>query len=71
MAKRLAAQKAQVILGCRNPKRAEEAKQKILEEYPHSRVYIQIIDVTDPQSVRAAAEELNNRLVEKLAYLQR
>lgn len=59
LAKRLAANNAQVILGCRNPKRAQEAKQKILEEYPHARVHVQIIDVSDPSSVKKAANELD------------
>jgi len=61
VAKGLAWQGAQVVLLCRNPERAQVARDKILADVPGAQVELQIIDLSSMQSVRdASAEILSN-----------
>ena len=49
---------AKVILACRNPQRAEEACQKIIEETDNPNISTKIVDFSSFYSVRAFAREL-------------
>lgn len=61
VAKGLARQGAQVALLCRNPERAQVARDKILADVPGAQVELQIIDLSSMKSVRdASAEILSN-----------
>jgi NAD(P)-dependent dehydrogenase (short-subunit alcohol dehydrogenase family) len=58
-AKVLASKNARVLLGCRNLNKAENAKQAILNEFSNANVSCIILDLSDFESVRAAAEVVN------------
>ena len=46
---------ADVILACRNPQRAEEARAALAEEYPESKISVMRLDVADLASIDAFA----------------
>jgi len=58
-AKVLAGKNARVLIGCRNPDKAESAKQAILSELPSADISCVALDLGDLESVRAAAEVVN------------
>ncbi len=47
---------ARVLMGCRNPQKAEDARRRILDEHPKADVVLVNLDLGDLASVRAAAE---------------
>jgi len=53
----LASRGAQVIMACRNPAKAERAKQQILYKHPNSTVELRTLDLADLNSVRSFAED--------------
>lgn len=57
----LAKLESTVILACRNPEKAENAKQRILNTVPTAQLDILIIDLSELASVRTAAEEFNKK----------
>jgi NAD(P)-dependent dehydrogenase (short-subunit alcohol dehydrogenase family) len=54
--KGLALKGAHVIMGCRNMKRAHEAHDQLLDEYPNLSLEIEELDLADLESVREAAK---------------
>jgi len=50
---------AKVIMACRNLKKAEAAKEKILADYPNAKLEILQLDLGDLASVRDAAKVIN------------
>src|SRR6478736_4906275 len=60
-AEQLAAAGARVVLGCRDPERAEAAVSAIRRRVPGARVEALPLDVTDRASIDAAAEHLRER----------
>jgi len=48
-----------VLIGCRNPEKAESAKRLILDELPNADIHCVALDLGDLDSVRAAAEVVN------------
>ncbi|MCO4744811.1 MAG: SDR family NAD(P)-dependent oxidoreductase [Proteobacteria bacterium] len=55
-AKVLAARGGRVLMGCRNPTKAEDARARILADHPDADVILVAIDLGDLASVRAAAD---------------
>ncbi|MBQ6570086.1 MAG: SDR family NAD(P)-dependent oxidoreductase [Clostridia bacterium] len=49
---------ASVILACRNPEKAERAKNSLLEEYPGTDIRTMTLDVADFKSIDAFAENM-------------
>jgi NAD(P)-dependent dehydrogenase (short-subunit alcohol dehydrogenase family) len=60
-ARGLAAQGAQVILGCRNLHKAEDARESILQIHPKATVEVISIDLANIMNVKSAAEVLKRR----------
>jgi len=58
-AKVLAGKNARVLMGCRNPEKAENAKRVILSEQPDADIHCVALDLGDLDSVRAAAKVVN------------
>lgn len=58
-AKVLACKNARVLIGCRNPDKAESAKRLILSGQPNANISCVTLDLGDLESVRAAAEVVN------------
>jgi NAD(P)-dependent dehydrogenase (short-subunit alcohol dehydrogenase family) len=56
-AKELARAGATVILACRNAQKADEAKNKIIQEIPHAKIEVGSLDVADLKSVREFAKK--------------
>jgi NAD(P)-dependent dehydrogenase (short-subunit alcohol dehydrogenase family) len=56
-AKELARAGATVILACRNPEKADAAKNKILAEIPNAKIEIGLLDVSSLKSVREFAKK--------------
>ncbi len=52
----LAGKGARVLVGCRNPQKAEDARRRILEEHSKADVVFVSVDLGDLATVRAAAE---------------
>lgn len=52
----LAGRGAQVVMGCRSPAKAEEARQQILSKHPKADVRVMALDVSELGSVRRFAE---------------
>ncbi|KAK9764051.1 3-keto-steroid reductase [Basidiobolus ranarum] len=50
-----------LILGCRNQKRAEEARAKLLKQFPRATVEILLLDTSSVSSVFKAAKEFKER----------
>ena len=59
---------ADVVLLCRNRERGEQAAQRIREETGNSRVFPEVIDMSDLGSIRAAAERLSSGSVDVLVH---
>ena len=57
MARALASKGATVIMACRDPQKAEGARQRILGEFPRSKVSVSILDLADLSSIREFARE--------------
>ncbi len=57
-AKVLAGKGARVLLGCRSPEKADDAKARIADEHPEAEVEVVEIDLADLASVRRAAERV-------------
>lgn len=47
----------EVVLGCRNPKRATAARNKILAQVPNATLHFLQVDVSSPTSVHSAAQK--------------
>jgi len=56
----LAANNANVVMACRNMKKAEAAKLQILETFPDANVETKQLDLSDLQSVKTFAEDFLN-----------
>ena len=54
----LAGKNARVIIACRSPHKAEDARARILKKHPGAEVELLELDLSNLDSVRAAAEEL-------------
>lgn len=54
----LASRGATVIMACRNPKKADKAKQKILQIYPNAQLHVMIVDLGDMHSVKKFSKEI-------------
>lgn len=54
-AKELAGKNSRVILGCRNPRKAEEAKRKILEEHTDAEVECITLDLANKSQIKVFA----------------
>jgi retinol dehydrogenase-11 len=48
-----------VILACRNQKRADDARKKIIRETGNEDVVVKLVDMASFESVRAFAKEIN------------
>jgi NAD(P)-dependent dehydrogenase (short-subunit alcohol dehydrogenase family) len=59
---------AEVVLLCRNPERGEQAVERIRTETGNSRVSLEIVDMSDLASVRAAAARLAAAPVDVLVH---
>ncbi len=59
--KALAGKGAQVIMGCRNPEKAEKAKNEIITENPNAKLEIIQLDLADLKSIQRFADELNKK----------
>jgi NAD(P)-dependent dehydrogenase (short-subunit alcohol dehydrogenase family) len=55
----LAARSAQVILACRNEKKGNQAKAKIIEEFPFAEVSVEKFDLSNLESVRKFADRIH------------
>jgi len=64
----LAKRGADVVLGCRNAERGREAVESIQKESGHSGVRMEIVDLSDLDSVRALAARLPERRVDVLIH---
>ncbi len=60
-ARALAAKGAQVVMACRNQKKAKQAAQAILAEFPQANLDLISLDLADLASVRAFADNFNRR----------
>lgn len=60
-ARGLAAGGAQVILGCRNLHKAEDARAAILQNHPQSQVDVLALDLANIMNIKSAAEVLKRR----------
>jgi NAD(P)-dependent dehydrogenase (short-subunit alcohol dehydrogenase family) len=58
LATQLATAGVHVLIGCRNAKRAEEAKRLLCESVPGAQVSVLLIDVADPASISAAVQAI-------------
>jgi NAD(P)-dependent dehydrogenase (short-subunit alcohol dehydrogenase family) len=59
---------AEVVLLCRNAKRGEEAAERVRQQTGNSRVSLEIVDMSDLASVRAAAARLASAPVDVLVH---
>ena len=59
---------AEVVLLCRDRERGEQAAQKIREETGSTRVFSELVDMSDLGSIRAAAERLSSEPVDVLVH---
>eukprot|EP01038_Epipyxis_sp_PR26KG_P012967 gene12967-17388_t len=57
----LAKDGASVVLACRNTKKGEDAKSKILVEYPKAIVYVMELDLSSFKSIRNFAKEFKEK----------
>ncbi len=57
----LAARGAQVILGCRNLHKAEEAREQILQTLPKASIEVVSVDLANIMNIKSAAEVLRRR----------
>jgi dehydrogenase/reductase SDR family protein 12 len=59
---------AEVVLLCRSPERGEEAVERVREQTGNSRVSLEVVDMSDLTSVRAAAVRLASAPVDVLVH---
>jgi dehydrogenase/reductase SDR family protein 12 len=59
---------ADVVLLCRDRERGEQAKQRIRERTENPRVFLEIVDMSDLGSIRAAAARLASESVDVLVH---
>jgi dehydrogenase/reductase SDR family protein 12 len=59
---------AEVVLLCRNAERGASAAERIREQTGNDRVSVEVIDMSDLSSVRAAAERLSESAVDVLVH---
>jgi NAD(P)-dependent dehydrogenase (short-subunit alcohol dehydrogenase family)/peroxiredoxin len=59
---------AEVVLLCRDPDRGEEAAERVRQQTGNSRVSLDVVDVSDLTSVRAAAARLASAPVDVLVH---
>jgi len=59
--KAFAMNNAKVIMGCRNLKKAQTAKNKIIEEYPHADLDILSLDLMDFKSIKTFADSIKSK----------
>jgi NAD(P)-dependent dehydrogenase (short-subunit alcohol dehydrogenase family) len=59
---------AEVVLLCRNPERGEQAAERVRQQTGSSRVSLEIVDMSDLASVRAAAARLASAPVDVLVH---
>jgi dehydrogenase/reductase SDR family protein 12 len=59
---------AEVVLLCRNPNRGEEAAERVRQQTGNSRVSVDVVDVSNLTSVRAAAARLASAPVDVLVH---
>lgn len=50
---------ARIIMGCRNRKLAEEARQKIVEKTGNANVLVKYVDMTKLESIRSFVRDIN------------
>ena len=60
---------ANVILACRNPEKAEKAREALLHDYPGASVSVRRLDLSDLDSVDAFADALKNDAVDIHAFV--
>lgn len=60
-ARGLAALGARVVMACRNPSSAEEARAEVMSALPDAQIDIVTLDLSDLGSVRTAADQLRHR----------
>lgn len=65
----LASRGAQVVMACRDPGRATEARERLLQKVPDAKLEMLKLDLASLASVRAAAEELGSRHPELYALV--
>lgn len=58
----LAGQGAEIVMACRSTDKAEAAKAKLLETLPDAKVDVLRVDVSEPDSIRAFAEEFEQKV---------
>jgi dehydrogenase/reductase SDR family protein 12 len=59
---------AEVVLLCRSPERGEQAAQEIREQTGNSKVFLELVEMSDLASIRAAAERLSLGAVDILVH---
>ncbi len=59
--KAFASSNALVIMGCRNSEKANEAKNKILKEYPNAKLDIILLDLMDFDSIQYFTDSINKK----------
>ncbi len=57
----LSAKGAETILTCRNTKKGESAKEKILEEYPNAKINVRKLDLADLKSIHSFVMNFNEK----------
>lgn len=50
-----------IVMACRNPKKAEEARESVLRKFPAAQIEILQVDLSDMTSVIKASEEIKRR----------
>ncbi len=60
MARALASKGAIVTMACRNPEKSADAKRRIQEEFPDSKVSTSVLDLADLSSVRTFSENFSS-----------
>ena len=53
---------ARVILACRDAKRAQDARDKIIEESKNKNVEVELLDLSKLKSIKAFSERINSKL---------
>lgn len=64
--KALVYKNAQVIMACRNKKRALDAKNKIINEFPNAKIEIEILDLSSFESIKSFVQRINDRKIDAL-----
>lgn len=50
-----------LVLACRNPSRANDAKERLLTQYPNADIDIELVDVSSVKSVLTFSEKINTK----------